>query len=304
MDWFRVWPFLAVHAVCFAVIWVGWSWPAVITAVALYWVRMFSVTAFYHRYFSHRTFDTSRAAQFIFALFGASCVQKGPLWWASKHRHHHRHSDEPEDVHSPIQHGLWWSHMGWICAKRHYATELKSVPDLAKYPELRFLDRYDWFIPLLLAIAMYAFGAVLAAVRPAWGTNGLQMLIWGFFISTVVLFHATSTINSLAHLIGRKRFRTSDESRNSLLLALLTMGEGWHNNHHRYPGSTRQGFYWWEIDPTYYGLVMLSWLRIVRNLRRVPDHVLAEPLSAKVATPTPSEPELAPAPMGAVTDPG
>lgn len=261
VDWVRVLPFLGVHAMCLGVIWVGWSWTAVGVAAALYAVRMFAITGFYHRYFSHRTYTTSRAWQFVFALLGASAAQRGPLWWAAHHRKHHRHSDTTDDVHSPRQHGFWWAHMGWITAPGNFPTDLSRVPDLAKYPELRLLDRYDVVVPAALA------GGLLWA-------GGWQLLIWGFFISTVVLFHCTCFINSLAHQLGRRRYPTTDDSRNSLLLALICFGEGWHNNHHWYPGAARQGFRWWEIDLTYYGLWVLERFRIVRNLRPVPERVL------------------------------
>jgi stearoyl-CoA desaturase (delta-9 desaturase) len=261
VDWFRVVPFVAVHLMCLGVIWVGWSWGAVLVALVLYAVRMFAITGFYHRYFSHRTFSTSRAGQFVLALLGSSAAQRGPLWWSAHHRKHHRHSDTEQDVHSPHQHGFWWAHMGWITAPSNFPTDFDQVPDLAKYPELKFLDRFDILVPLLLAVTLFLIG-------------GWQWLIWGFFISTVVLFHATCFINSLAHLWGKRRYDTEDESRNNWLLAIITFGEGWHNNHHKYPGSARQGFFWWEFDLTYYGLKVLQWLRVIRDLRPVPARVL------------------------------
>jgi stearoyl-CoA desaturase (delta-9 desaturase) len=276
VDWVRVIPFLAMHAACAAVIWVGWSPVAVVAAVALYGVRMFAITGFYHRYFSHRTFETSRAAQFAFALLGASSVQRGALWWAAHHRVHHRVSDTEADTHSPRRHGFLWAHVGWILARENFRTDLKQVPDLAKFPELCFLDRFDMLVPVLYAAACFAAGAVLESAAPGLGTSGPQMLVWGFFISTIALFHATCTINSLSHLIGRRVYPTSDDSRNNWLLAILTLGEGWHNNHHHYPGSVRQGFLWWEYDVTYYVLRALAALGIVWNLHPVPQHVLDE----------------------------
>lgn len=273
VDWLRCLPLVALHAACLGVIWVGWSGTAVAVAVALYAIRMFAITGFYHRYFSHRTFKTSRVGQFLFALLGACAVQRGPLWWAAHHRHHHRYSDQEKDTHSPRQHGLLWSHMGWFTSRANFATNLRAVADLAKFPELRFLDRFDVLVAISLAVFLYLVGVVLAIFAPAFGTSGLQMLIWGFFISTVVLYHGTYTINSLAHKIGRKRYETQDESGNSFLLALITLGEGWHNNHHHYPASVRQGFYWWEIDLTYYVLVLLSWTGLIWDLRPVPEHI-------------------------------
>lgn len=273
-DWVRIIPFMAMHAMCLGVIWVGWSPVAVGVAIALYWIRMFAITGFYHRYFSHRTFKTSRFCQFLFGLLGCTATQKGPLWWAAHHRHHHRHSDDPDDVHSPHTHGLWWSHMGWITSRKMFPTNYKAVPDLAKFPELVFVNRFDLLIPVLFAASIFFLGVGLNYFWPQLGTSGSQMLIWGFFISTVVLFHCTCTINSLAHLMGRRRYATKDESRNSLFLAIITMGEGWHNNHHHYPGAVRQGFFWWEIDMTYYILRGMEKIGIIWDLNGVPETAL------------------------------
>ncbi len=276
VDWVRCLPFLFLHLGCLGVIWVGWSWTAVFATVALYLIRMFAITGFYHRYFSHRTFRTGRIRQFLFAFLGASSAQRGPLWWAYQHRHHHRHSDQEEDPHSPHQHGFWWSHIGWITSRRNFPTDYSQVKDLARYPELRFLNRFDMIAPVALAIGLLALGSALYRWAPGLGTTGPQLLVWGFFISTTVLFHATSSINSIAHLIGHKRYETGDGSGNSFLLACVTLGEGWHNNHHRYMSSARQGFRWWEIDPTYYGLKLLAALRVINSLRPVPDKVMKE----------------------------
>jgi stearoyl-CoA desaturase (delta-9 desaturase) len=272
-DWVRMIPFVGLHLGCLGVFWVGWSWIAVGMAATLYFVRMFAVTAFYHRYFSHRTFKTSRGIQFLFAVLGNLAVQRGPLWWAAHHRHHHRHSDEEADVHSPHQHGFYWSHCGWITCRSNFPTKRQFVKDLSKFPELRFLDRFDSLIPLLLAVFLFGLGHGLGIFWPELGTSGPQMLVWAFFVSTVVLFHCTCLINSLAHVFGKRRFDTSDESRNSFLLALITLGEGWHNNHHRYPSTARQGFYWWEIDITFYLLLGLARLGIIWELRGVPARV-------------------------------
>jgi stearoyl-CoA desaturase (delta-9 desaturase) len=262
------------------VIWVGWSPVAVLVALALYWLRMFAVTGFYHRYLSHRSYKTSRWFQFAFALLGNASAQKGPLWWAAHHRHHHQYSDEDLDVHSPSRRGFLYAHLGWIFDRANASTRLRLVPDLAKFPELRALDRFDVLVPILLGTCCYGLGVLLEAEAPSLGTSGLQMLVWGFFVSTVLLSHSTFTINSLSHLFGKRRFATSDTSRNNLALALLTFGEGWHNNHHFYPTSTRQGFYWWEIDFTYYGLYLLSKLGLIWDLKRVPVHILEQGLAS------------------------
>ncbi|HEY6893424.1 MAG TPA: fatty acid desaturase [Rhodanobacteraceae bacterium] len=276
IDWMRALPFLGMHVACIGVLWVGVSPTAIAVAVALYAVRMFALTAFYHRYFSHRTFRTSRAVQFAFAVLGAACVQRGPLWWAAHHRRHHAHADTALDPHSPTWRGMLWSHAGWFLTQGAFATDVARVRDLAGYPELRWLDRFDTAVPVALAVLLYGVGAWLAAAHPELGTSGGQLLVWGFFVSTVVLFHATVTINSLAHRFGRRRFETRDESRNNLWLALITFGEGWHNNHHFFPGSARQGFRWWEIDLTWYGLRLLAALGLVHDLKPVPSWVHAK----------------------------
>ena len=162
VDWTRMLPFLGMHAACLAVIWVGFSWVAFAVTIALYVLRMFAITGFYHRYFSHRTFKTSRVGQFVFGLLGASAVQRGPIWWAAHHRHHHVHSDKPDDVHSPVQHGFFWSHMGWFMSHKHFAADLTRVKDLLKYPELRFLDRFDIVVPTLLGVGVFLLGLLLS----------------------------------------------------------------------------------------------------------------------------------------------
>lgn len=276
VDWMRCVPFIVLHLGCLGVIWVGASPVAVWTAVALYFVRMFAVTGIYHRYFSHKTYSTSRAGQFLLALWGGTTVQRGALWWAYHHRHHHQHSDDPEDAHSPHVHGFWWSHIGWITSRRNFPTDYSTIKDLARFPELVWLNRFDTVVPLLFALAVFGTGELLAVQAPGLGTNGWQLLVWGFFISTTALFHGTACINSMAHLMGRRRFNTSDDSRNSFILALICLGEGWHNNHHRYQSSTRNGFYWWEIDLTYYGLKALSWTGFIWGLKAVPKSVMEE----------------------------
>lgn len=274
VEWRRCFPFFLMHVACLAVFWVGWSPTAVAIAAGLYVVRAFALTAFYHRYFSHRAFKTSRAVQFVFAVIGNAAVQRGPLWWAAHHRRHHAHSDDALDAHSPWQHGFLWSHMLWFTNRVNYPSDLQRVPDWARYPELRFIDRFDFLVPLLLASGLFATGQWLAASHPELNCDGWQLLVWGFVVSTILLFHATGAINSLAHQFGSRRYDTDDQSRNNLWLALLTLGEGWHNNHHHYPHAARQGFFWWEIDVTYYVLRVLSWLGLVWDLRPVPAHAL------------------------------
>jgi len=254
-------PFVLVHIVCFAAIWSGVTTGAVTTCIALYLVRMFGVTAGYHRYFSHRSFKTSRAFQFVLAMLAQSSAQRGILWWAAKHRHHHRHSDTELDVHSPRMRGFLYSHVGWIFTPPHGDTDLDAVPDLTKYPELRWLDRHPYFPATILGVACFLLG-------------GWPGLVVGFFWSTVLLYHGTFFINSLAHVHGSQRYVTGDDSRNNWWLAIITLGEGWHNNHHAYQRSTRQGFRWYEIDPTFYVLAALSWMRVVSELGKPPEDVV------------------------------
>lgn len=276
IELIRIAPFILLHLSCFAVFFVGFSLVAFTVAALLYALRMFAITGFYHRYFSHKAFKTSRLVQFIFAFVAASAAQRGPLWWASHHRHHHANSDKPDDSHSPVQHGFIWSHITWFLTNKNFMPKNERVKDLLRYPELKFLDRFDIIAPLTLAISLYILGACLEVNAPHLGTNGIQLLVWGFVISTVFLYHMTFTVNSLAHVWGKRRFNTSDQSRNNPVIAIFTLGEGWHNNHHHFPSSARQGFYWWEIDLTYYGLKILSALGLIWDLRKVPVEVLSD----------------------------
>ena len=272
IHWWRIMPFVLLHIASLAVFWVGVSPFALLFMLLFYLLRMFAITGFYHRYFSHKTFETSRVTQFIFALIGTMSSQRGPLWWAAHHRYHHRHADQPEDKHSP-QHGFWYSHMGWFLNRQNFATDKQAVRDWLKYPELIWLDRFNLPVVLLTGLAIYVLGEWLAVSQPQLHTSGLQLLVWGFLVSTILLTHATLMINSLAHRFGSRDFNTDDASRNNFLLAVITLGEGWHNNHHYYAGSVRQGFYWWQIDITYYILKMMAWLGLVWNLKPVPQRV-------------------------------
>ncbi len=270
-------PFLLVHLAAVGALWSGVTKTSIILAVALYVVRMFGVTAGYHRYFSHRSFKTSRVGQFLLACLCQSSAQQGALWWAAKHRAHHRHSDTEHDVHSPRLQGFLYSHVGWIFSRKNVnQADYTMVPDLARYPELVWLDKHHKWPAVALAVGCYLFA-------------GWPGLFVGFFGSTVALYHGTFFINSLAHVVGRQRYVTGDDSRNNWWLAVITLGEGWHNNHHFYQASTRQGFRWWEIDPTYYVLKMLSWVRVVWELKAPPASVirgekpLPRPVVEKVA---------------------
>lgn len=256
----RFWLF---HVAAVYGVWkLGFSWSGLGLAIALYYLRMFFVTAAYHRYFAHRAFKTSRLFQFLLALGGATCAQKGALWWAGHHRRHHKYSDTVYDLHSPAQHGFAWAHVGWILSPAHKKTRYDLMQDLAKYKELVWLNEHH-------ALPLVAYGLILYL------TLGMHGLVWGLLVSTVLLWHGTFTINSLTHLLGKQRFPSGDGSLNSHLLALITMGEGFHNNHHYYQSSANQGFYWWELDLSYYVLWLLSKLGIVWDLRLPPQRVLS-----------------------------
>lgn len=294
-GWFVSIPFFAVHVVAVVgVIVGGWSWSGLALAVALHYVKMFGVTGGFHRYFSHRTYRTSRAFQFFLAFLAMTSFQKGVLWWAAHHRGHHKFSDTPDDVHSFRDYGFWYSHVGWILDRNTEATEEARIPDLMRYPELRWLNRYHLVPGLVLAGVLYAAG-------------GWHAALWGTFVSTVFTWHGTFIVNSLAHCFGRRRYVTTDESRNSLLISLVTMGEGWHNNHHYYPRSTRQGFFWWEVDATFYILKALSWVGLVWDLHEPNAKVRAGQLPSAIAratrngkmpsAPTPLPEGLVPAPV-------
>lgn len=254
-------PFLLIHLAGFAAIFTGVTWQALVMMVVLYFVRIFAIGAAYHRYFSHRAFSTSRWFQFALAFLAQTSAQKSVLWWASKHRHHHLHSDTEEDVHSPRHKGFLYSHLGWLFVPKNSEPDFDKVKDLTKYPELRWLNDYELFPALVLGVICFLVG-------------GWSGLVVGFVWSTILVYHATFAINSVAHVSGRKRYVTGDDSRNNWVLAFFTMGEGWHNNHHAFQSSVRQGFRWWEWDPTYYILKALSWTGLVWDLKKPPEAVI------------------------------
>lgn len=260
--WIRSAPMTLSHVAVLGAFWSGVTWQSVLLCVSLFFVRAWAITAGYHRYFSHRTFKTSRVMQFLLAFLAQTSSQKGALWWAAHHRVHHKFSDQPGDVHSPIQDTFWYAHVGWLYDDTA-ETRWDKIRDFAKYPELVWLNKYWTVPPIMLAVA-------------CWLIAGWPGLFIGFFLSTVLLWHNTFLINSVTHVWGKKRFDTTDESRNNFFTAILTLGEGWHNNHHHYQSSCRNGFYWWEIDVTYYVLKAMSWVGLVWDIREVPDHVLEE----------------------------
>jgi stearoyl-CoA desaturase (Delta-9 desaturase) len=290
-NWLKNLPFLLLHLTPLAILWTGTDVRALVLCGVCYLIHMVGITAGYHRYFSHRSYKTSRAFQFVLACLGCSALQKGPLWWAAQHRHHHRHSDTPADRHSPVAHSLWWSHIGWVLSTESVATDERTVQDLSRYPELRWLDRYHGVPPLALAGLCLLLG-------------GWSGLVWGFFVSSLLSHHASFLVNSLCHLVGRRRYATADASRNNVLVALLTLGEGWHNNHHHYQSSANQGFFWWEVDITYYLIRLLACLGLVWDVRKPPRaKLLAHAGQARTpplppARPTRPEPFRPPPPGG------
>lgn len=253
--------FVAIHLAVIGIFFVPITWVSVGLCLGLYVIRMFGITAGYHRYFAHRAYKTSRWFQFVLAWLGCMAMQKGPLWWAANHRRHHKHSDQEEDPHSPIKHGVFWSHMGWVLAGGNAGGKIEGISDFSRYPELRLLERLHWIPGLFMLI-----GCILI--------DGLSGLFWGFFVSTVLLYHGTFLVNSVCHLFGSRRFNTSDHSRNNALVAIVTLGEGWHNNHHHYMSSANQGFHWYEVDISYYTLRVLRCFGIVWGLRKPPAHKL------------------------------
>jgi stearoyl-CoA desaturase (delta-9 desaturase) len=296
LDYLAIGQFVFLHAGCLLALWTGVSWVALAVCLGFYCLRIFAVSAGYHRYFAHRSYKTGRVFQFLLALLASLSNQKGPLWWAAHHRYHHAHSDREDDIHSPGQHGFWWAHCGWIFSMAYRRADERLVSTFTRYRELQWLDRFYLVPPLSAAALMFFIGVGLQRIKPELHTSGPQMLAWGFFISTVLVHHAIYSANSIGHLFGSRRFASSDQSRNNVFVALLTFGDGWHNNHHFYQRSARHGFYWWEVDLTLYILTALSYLRIVWDLHTPPERIFAEKASSHSldeAVVAPSSGELA-----------
>lgn len=262
--------FFGIHVLALAAFFVKPDLTAVLLCLALFLIRKFGITGGYHRYFSHRSYKTSRWFQYVLAWLGGMSAQKGALWWAAHHRHHHQHSDQEEDIHSVKQQGFYWAHVGWILAPDYNDYDSKRVKDLTKFPELVFIDKYHFIPPVALAIVTFLLGLLVTGTA----AGGLTYFLWGFCLSTVILYHTTFAINSFCHLLGSRRYETGESSRNSFILAILTLGEGWHNNHHYYPHCARQGFFWWEFDPTYYVIKLLKAVRIVHEIKEPTKRVL------------------------------
>ncbi len=267
--------FAFLHLLPLAAIWTGTHWVDWVVCGALYFIRMFFITGVYHRYFAHRSYKTSRVFQFILAWMAQTSMQKGVLWWAGNHRVHHRHSDEFEDPHSNKLYGFIYSHLGWIMSSNYKPTRFNVIGDYAKFNELRWLNKNHLAPPMTLLVLVFLFGGFFLSdgTLNDFLLRGTSMALIGFLLSTVILYHGTYSINSLMHMIGSRRYNTTDKSKNNLFLALITLGEGWHNNHHHYMSSARQGFFWWEIDITFYILKVMSWFGLIWDLAPVPDRV-------------------------------
>jgi fatty-acid desaturase len=235
-----------------------WSWPAVITAVVLYWVGgSLGIGMGYHRLLTHRGYKVPKAVEYFLTTCGTLALEGGPIQWVVTHRIHHAHTDRAGDPHTPRD-GGWWAHIGWILwgtAQNHdQATLERYAPDLIKDRFYRLLNRF-YYVPLIVVgVLLFAFGG--------WG-----VMLWGVFLRSVLAFHATWLVNSATHLWGKTRFETGDDSRNTWWVALVTFGEGWHNNHHAHPTSARHGLHWYEIDLNWLGIRVLQLLGLAYNIK-------------------------------------
>jgi len=254
------------HLGCLGAFWTGVSPAALTVALILYLVRGFGVTAGYHRLLAHRSFRAGRPVQFLLALAGSLATQGGPLWWVAHHRSHHRYTETDRDIHSPRTQGFWRSHMGWMLSAESFRENGANARDLYRVPELKFLQQHYVWIVLGQGAAIYALGTGLAALGVE--TSGPQMLVWAWFIATVALWHATFMVNSVCHLWGSRPFDADDASTNNWLVAVLALGEGWHNNHHKFAYSARHGLEWWQFDLTWVLLRGMEKLGLVSELRR------------------------------------
>ena len=269
-------PFVLIHISMVLVFTVPFSWLLVVICLLSTYFRLFGITAGFHRYFSHRSFKTSRWFQFILALIGTTAAHLGPLWWAAHHRHHHRFSDTKNDTHSPVQNGFFHAHFAWLFEEKNKTIQTHYINDLLRFPELNFIERFYYGFVALYAVFIYGLGYLVESSFPQSQLTAYSIFIYGFLLSTVFLYHLTFSINSLMHLVGKRVYQTTDDSRNHFLLALLTLGEAWHNNHHRYPLSERQGFTWWQIDITHYILKFFEKLGLIWDIKTPPKIILIE----------------------------
>lgn len=275
IHWRSVIELLFIHIGALSVFYVGVSKVAFISFLIVDILGGFFVTVILHRYFTHRCFETSRIPQFIFGLLSLTVLQRGPLWWVSHHRRHHHFTDTDDDPHTPKK-GFFYSHLGWLMTLNEASTDKDHVKDWIRFPELIWLDRLEWLAPVFMILSAFYFGVIINHFFPHLGTSGLQMIVWLVCIPTMLVLHGSCLVNSCLHTFGYRRFNTPDNSRNALLFTLISFGEGFHNNHHRYHDSCCQGIEWWEIDITYYMIKLLAKIGIIWNLRMFPDSVLQE----------------------------
>lgn len=258
---------LYFHVGALFVFQVGFSWTALAIFFLSYVMKAMGITTGFHRYFAHRSFKTSRWFQFILAVVGTTAVQGGVLWWSSHHRGHHAHSDQDEDLHSPVSYSTFQSHLGWMWSASCFKPTKHKLLDFARFPEIKWLNKNYSLLIVIQGALFFLLGELLSNYFPSLGTSGAQVFVWGFLLATVWTWHVTFSINSVCHLFGKKRYKSADESRNNWLFGILAFGEGWHNNHHKFGWSARNGFYWYEWDPTYYLLKTLEKLGIVWDLK-------------------------------------
>ena len=255
------------HLACLAAFYTGISLTAVIVAFIAYVMRGMGVTTGFHRLLAHRSFKTNRVVQFMFALAGSLAVQGGPLWWVAHHREHHAETDTERDIHSPVIHGLWRSHMGWMMTDAAFNEKGTNSRDLHKFPEIKFLQRYYVWLIVAQIAGFYGLGAWLSGAFPDLGTSGAQLVVWGFFISTVFTWHVTFMVNSVCHRWGGQPYDTGDASTNNIFIGIFAFGEGWHNNHHFYPSSARHGLRWWQLDVTWYLIRVMQAVGLVSDAK-------------------------------------
>lgn len=268
-------PFVLLHLSLLFGLCIPYTKAGLLLCLGSYCIRMFAIGGFYHRYFAHKTFKTSKTIEILFALIGTAAAQRGPIWWAAHHRGHHMFSDTPRDEHSPGQQGFMRSHILWFMSNKNFHTRYQFVKDLTKKKHLNYIDRFDGVIPLCYLGLLALFGYICQHATSIHLTP-FSAMYWGFSVSTVLLLHATFSINSIGHIFGKRPYKTGDKSCNNWLLALLTLGEGWHNNHHYWPASARQGFHWRQIDVSYYGLLLMKALRLIKDVRNVPQSKINE----------------------------
>ena len=237
-----------------------WSWPALISAVVMYWVAgSLGVGMGYHRLLTHRGYKVPKPIEYFLVTCATLSLEGGPIQWVTTHRIHHAHTDQTGDPHTPRD-GGWWAHVGWILrgtAQDHsQATLERYAPDVVKDRYYVWLNKY-YYVPLIVVgVGLLALG-------------GFDVMLWGVFLRVTFGLHATWLVNSATHMWGRRRFETGEDSRNSWWVALLTFGEGWHNNHHAHPTSARHGLKWYEVDINWWGIRVLQFLGLARRIKKV-----------------------------------